>query len=133
MLLSLLPLGGLKENEDLRARAQEAAGLPRVLQQSRTVRPHPSRGGSPGYDVAFRLSEIGRYQRGEATTASRTSIHRWMDNLIPRRPSGNKASDNLVGMDMFLLTLYVTVWPDATADELRIYIYEETGDGSCVR
>ena len=107
--------------EDERALRRRKEGLPRELQQSRTVCPHPSNGGSRGYSVPFRIAEIYRFELGEETTASERSIRRWIGRLIPRRPTGGTEREGLVGVDLFLLVFYLTAWPDADANELIMH------------
>ena len=112
-----------------RANKRAKLGFSREVQQDRTKQaPHPSRGGSKGYDVWFRQEELQRVANGEApTTAHIRSVQRWQNRLIPYQQTGNKARATIVGRDQFYLALFLTAYPDASADEIALFIYNETG------
>jgi hypothetical protein len=58
----------------------------------RRVRPDPSRGGSTGYDVHDRLTQLAAFSRGQPVKACRASLYRWMIRPIPLVATGNRAS-----------------------------------------
>jgi hypothetical protein len=82
---------------DRQAEARANLGLERLLQQPRSneAPPHPSRGGSQGYVVPQRQGELA--DAGLPTRASDRSHRRWRQDIIPRRMTGNKGKDALVG------------------------------------
>jgi hypothetical protein len=41
--------------------------------------------------------------------------------------TGNKASETLVGRDQFLMSLFLIIFPDAEADEIALFIYNNGG------
>jgi len=111
-----------------RAEKRRRQGFSRELQQDRTKEaPHPSRGGSKGYEPWFRREEIQRAANGDPTTASGRSINRWKVEVTPRQQTGNKSCSVLVGRDQFYLCLFLTAYPDASADEAALFIYNNTG------
>ncbi|KAJ1403329.1 hypothetical protein B484DRAFT_457564 [Ochromonadaceae sp. CCMP2298] len=88
----------------------------------RTVAPHPSRGGSTGYDVAFRLDQVQRYLNDDLITASESSVRRWMIRIVPLLSTGNKAQVQLSGEYLHLLVFHRGVYPRATAHEVIAFI-----------
>lgn len=112
---------------DTRARARRNVGAPRELGQTRARLPHPSRGGSRGYPVWFRQQQLALHAQGLPTTASGASINRWQTRLEPHRMTGNKQSEALVGLDQFILCIYITTFPEAEADEIAAFIYSNGG------
>ncbi len=67
---------------DLQAHARAQLGLSRELEQARRVKPHPSHGGSGGYDVWFREEQLARAQAGEDVDVSVSSLRRWGERLF---------------------------------------------------
>ena len=47
---------------------------------------------------------------------------RWADRLEPLRQTGNRERATIVGVDLLSLVTYITDWPDATLDEMAIFI-----------
>lgn len=91
--------GGVVNPEDQRARAQ--------------CKPQPRSGtagcanGSTRYSVREREDEIAAFLNGDPIKASVASIYRWMDELYPRRMTGNKQKEKLVGSGQMLLVMYM--------------------------
>jgi hypothetical protein len=116
--------------EDDRARARRDLGLSRELQQERTSLSDPARGGCRGYPVWFRMEELAKWQAGEETRASVSSLVRWQDeHLNPYRMAGGSDRDNLIGWDQFLLVVFLFIYPEAQEDEIAMFIYEN-GEGN---
>ncbi len=46
--------------------------------------------------------------------------------------TGNRERTTIVGVDLLSLVTYITAWPgpDATLDEMAVFIYNEGGGGS---
>lgn len=113
---------------------RRSLGLPRVEGEARNVRPHPSRGGSQGYDVPHRMHILQLHDNGfrnilgepRLLVASESSIYRWNRRLIPSEKNGNKLRLKIHGFDLFLLLFYRTVWPKSNADEVRCFIFQHS-------
>ena len=103
-------------------RERRSYGLPRTLQITRTALPHPSVGGSRGYSVPMREDQIWSSQHGFPTRASHRSIRRWHNRLHPYLATGNKAKNEIVGLEQYLMILFLLAWPDARLDEIIAFI-----------
>ena len=70
--------------------------------------PHPSVGGSRGYEIPFRQMVVEAYRAGNpAPEGMRTSVWRWMQNgIVPLRMTGNKPSSALSGQYLLLLVMF---------------------------
>ena len=110
---------------------------PRDISLPRPIYSHPSRGGSRGYNVARRahilqLNHVELRNDPDAGVnlvgASDSSIYRWTRRLNPLEMNGNKLAMKIAGFDQFLLLFYRTVYPKATADEVRCFIFEYSYD-----
>jgi hypothetical protein len=84
-------------DKDAQAKARSDGGSSsRALQQVADVpapgteKPHPSKGGSTGYDVSFRENQIERFRNGQPIQVSVGSIYRWMNRINPLPATGNK-------------------------------------------
>ena len=104
------------------------AGLYRRLGISRTPKPHPRIGGSRGYSVEMRQSEIWSQDHGIPTVASRRSIQRWNQRLHPYLMTGNGEREVIVGMEQYHLVLFLMAWPEARLDKIIAYV-ANTGTG----
>ena len=98
------------------------AGLFRRLGITRTPKPHPRMGGTRGYPVEMRESELWSHGHGLPLVASRRSIQRWNRRLHPYLMTGNRDRNVIVGLDQFNLVLFLLAWPDARLDEIIAYI-----------
>ena len=123
-----MPGLGATDPADLEAQARAELGFSRQLEQTRRVAPSPRFGGSGGYPVWFREIQLQRFNAGEAIDVSLASIYRWGDRLEPFRQTGNTERKTIVGADLLSLVTYITAWPDATLDEMAVFIYNEGGD-----
>ena len=112
---------------DKEADVRREVGLSRVTGTTRAVIPHPSVGGTRGYPVWHRLQDLERAAEGLPTDASPSSHWRWTRRLLPYKMTGNHSSQTLVGADQLLMALCLSIWPDATADEIATFIYNEGG------
>jgi hypothetical protein len=117
----------MSDGVQARAEARSAIGLSRELQQNREDRPHPSRGGTRGYSVPWRLAQLRDHDNGLPTTASEASITRWAKRLVPYQMTGNKERDNLQGEDQWCMVVYLVAYPESYGDEVATFIYNETG------
>ena len=98
------------------------AGLFRRLGITRTPKPHPRVGGTRGYPVEMRESELWSHDHGLPLVASRRSVQRWNRRLHPYLMTGNRDRNVIVGLDQFNLVLFLLAWPDARLDEIIAYI-----------
>jgi hypothetical protein len=117
-----------KDPANARAEARSKQGLSRELQQNRTDLPaDPSKGGSRGYPVWARQDDLQQLQTGLPTRASASSLRRWTNHITPYQQTGNKARQNLTG-DQLLMSIFLFAWPEAEADEVATYIYNNSGN-----
>ena len=122
-----MPGLGATDPADLEAQARAELGFSRRLEQPRRISPYPGFGGSGGYPVWYREQQLQRFNAGEAIDVSRRSIYRWADHLGPFRQTGNRERTTIVGVDLLSLVTYITAWPDATLDEMAVFIYNKGG------
>ena len=59
--------------------------------------------------------------------ASQRSIDQWTQRFEPYRMTGNRSQGKLVGVDLLLLSIFITVHPSATSDQMATFIYNESG------
>ena len=112
---------------DARAASRACLGLTRELHQDRATLIRPAVGGSRGYPVWFRTKELARHESGENCTVSIASIHRWQYRVVPYRMTGNSYRNQVVGMDLLLMSLYLVAYPDVTHDQMAAFIYNQGG------
>jgi hypothetical protein len=120
-----MPGAGATDNADLQAHARAQLGLSRQLEQTRRVAPHPCLGGG-GYNAWFREEQLAKAQAGEVVDVSE-SLRRWRECLHPYRQTGNKAREQVGGVDMINLVTFLRAWPEATLDEMAVFLYNEGG------
>ena len=75
----------------------------------------------------FREEQLARAQAGEDVDVSVSSLRRWGQRLHPYRQTGNKAREQVVGVDLINLVTFLRAWPEATLDEMAVFIYNEGG------
>jgi len=114
--------------EDQRAQTRSDLGLTRERQVARMFSQPPSRAGSRGYETNWRQTQIAAFLKNEPFEASIASIYRWMDRVVPHRMTGNKEKAKLVGWDQMLLVIFLFAYPDALADEIATFIWNESGE-----
>ncbi len=105
------------QREDDAARWRRNNGVERVDGVLRDTRflPHPSVGGSRGYDIPFRQMIVDAFQAvNPAPEGMRSSVWRWRQNGVnPKRMTGNKPVSSLSGQYLLLLVLFKLIWPQA--------------------
>ena len=117
-----------------RATIRSRAGLSRELEMPRDDnRPHPSRGGSPGYDLWLRhycLDQIGNYgmEVVEDLPCCRRTIYNWINRIHPFRSTGNQERTAIVGRDLLFLSIGLFAYPTSSEDELAAFIANQGGD-----
>ena len=113
---------------DLIAQARREMGLSRQLEQPRLrLPPDPSRGGSTVYEEWFRERQIEKWENDEPIDVSESSLKRWRKRLVRYRPTGNHPRTQIIGHDMINLVTFLVGYPDATADEVIIFLYNQGG------
>ena len=55
------------------------------------------------------------------------SVWRWVRRLVPYHMAGNGEKTELVGADLILLGVISIVYPQASQDEMALYIYSKGG------
>jgi len=119
----------LDKHQQDQAEARSRLGLTRCLEESREVEnKHPSRGGSQGYNFAWRMAQLRANEFGEAVSANPRTIRRWKLRPVALRKTGNKQRAGLVGRSLFFLVVFLQAYPDAMADEVAAYVYNNTGE-----
>jgi hypothetical protein len=106
-------------------------GITRVDRVPRDTQflPHPSNGGTRGYDIPFRKFILEKYQAGLPIPASLTrSVRRWASRIVPRRMTRNKPRSELSGKYLFLLILFKMIWPHSSYYECIAFIANESDD-----
>ena len=122
-----MPSLGATDPADLQAQARAELGFSRQLEQPRRTSPHPRSAGSGGYPQWFREQQLQRFHAGEAIDVSLSSIYRWAIRIEPYRQTGNAERTQIRGVDLLNLVIYITAWPDATLDEMAVFMYNEGG------
>ena len=99
----------------------------RLSHQLRNINPPPQQRGSRGYDFHYRVDEVNRKRRGDAVTASDRTLRCWQnERILPYAMNGNHAYHKIRGHDLFLLMLFRLVYPKASADEVRCFLYKKS-------
>ena len=75
------------------------------------------------------MEELAKWQAGEETTASVSSLVRWNQRLIPYRMTDGYNKDNLIGWHQFLVVVFPFIYPEAQEDEIARFIFEN-GEGN---
>ena len=102
--------------------------MERVLRDTHFL-PHPSIGGSRGYNIPFHQMMVEAYQAGNpAPKGMLKSIQRWVNRPIPYRMTGNKAVSGLSGQYLLLLVMFKLIWPQSTYCECIAFIANESDD-----
>ena len=97
-------------------------GCYRTLGIERMERPHPSIGGTHGYDVVFGHSEIATWEASLQIVAHERSIRRWRNHLHPYLMNGNDQSEKIVGLDQYHMCVFQLAWPEARINEIIAFI-----------
>jgi hypothetical protein len=107
-----MPDPGATDPADLQVPARDQLDLTRQLEQTHRKTPHPCRRGR-GYDTWFRQEQLAKVAAGKAVDVSKASILRWREHLHPYCPTGNKAREQVVGIDLINLVTFLKAWPEA--------------------
>ena len=118
-----------------RAHARSARGLERELHQARTQNPpHPRFGGTRGYPIWERSRSLHsfheHYNYGLAANVvgcHPSSVRRWENRLIPYRMTGGIQKSSITDADQLLLSICIFIYPDASSDEICIFIIANGG------
>ena len=72
------------------AKKRKQMGLPKLEKVPRGLTPHPSRGGSKGYDIHLRQAQVDLFNIGaeNGIIASSASIYRWKNRIEPYKTTG---------------------------------------------
>jgi hypothetical protein len=121
-----MPGAGATDPANLQAHACTQLGLSRQLEQTRRVTQHPCLGGR-GYDAWFCEEQLAKAQAGKIVDVSKSSLCRWRERLHPYRQMGNKAREQVLGVDMINLVTFLRAWPEATLDKMAVFLYNKGG------
>ena len=120
-----MPALGAMDPANLQAQARAELFFSWQLEQPRRTSPHPVLGGSGGYARWFREEQLQKFHAGEAIEVLLSSIYRWAIRLEPYRQTGNAERTQIRGADLLNIVTYITTWPDATLDEMVVFVYNE--------
>jgi hypothetical protein len=121
-----MPDPGATDPADLQAHACAQLGLTWQLEQIRRKMPHPRRGGR-GYNTWFRQVQLAKVAAGKDVDVSMSSLCCWRERLDPYCLMGNKAMDQVMGVDLINLVTFLKVWPKAHLNEMAIFINNKGG------
>jgi transposase len=128
-----MPVTNSEANQ--RAKARSEGGLTRELAVARDNHaPNPARGGTGGYPLYLRIQileraeVVGIREAAEHFNVAVSSLYRWIRRIHPYRMTGGKEREGLVGRDLLLLSIGLTIYPDFKADELASFIVENGGE-----
>ncbi len=122
-----MPALGATDTADLQAQACAELGFSRQLKQHRRTSPHPTLGGSGGYVQWFREEQLQKFHAREAIDFAVSSINHCAIRLEPYCQTGNAEWTQIRGADLLNLVTYITAWPNATLDEMAVFMYNEGG------
>ena len=119
----------------IRARSRSERGLSRELTQNRTLNPPmPSRGGTRGFPVCQRLwaldnlADHGDYElAADRVGCHPISVRRWERRVVPYRMTGGVARTGLTGADQLLLSICLYIYPNASSDQLCVFLIANGG------
>jgi hypothetical protein len=101
-----MPDTGATDPTNLQVHASAWLGLSQQLEQTRRVMPHPRRCGG-GYNVWFREEQLANLQAREDVNVSEQSLCRWRECLHLFRQTGNKAREQIVGINLLNLATFL--------------------------
>ena len=117
------------QREDDAAEWRQRKGVARVEGVLRDTQflPHPSHGGSRGYDIPLHQMMVVAYQAGNpAPLGMLWSVQCWRSRLFSYRMTGNKASSKLSGQYLLLLGMFKLIWLQSNYFECIAFIANET-------
>ena len=50
------------------------------------------------------------------------TVRRWENRIVPYRMTGGRQKDKLTGADKLLLSICVFIYPDASSDDIFIFV-----------
>ncbi len=108
------------------ARQQARELRPIAPNIARRIGPHPSKGGSQGYNIHQRIDAI-RYRIMEyPTVPSRMSVIRWTKNGVALKLKKGGPKKKFSGRHLMMITLFLMAYPDATLEEMRSFLHNNT-------
>ena len=122
-----MPGSGATDPEDNLAKGRRELGLSRQLQVTRRDPPHPGIGGSTGYSEWYRVQQLQARQNGQPVSVSEQSLSRWRRKIHCQRQAGNSDRNQLVGVEMINLAVFIIAHPQSTVDEMAVHIYNKEG------
>jgi hypothetical protein len=103
-------------------------GLSCKLAQTYCVRPHPSYGGSSRHPYWVREEQLQKWNEGEETKVSQSTLYRWSLRPLPHHKTGICARTQIIGTDLINLIIFIYAHPDAQIDDMVVYLYNKGGE-----
>jgi hypothetical protein len=119
------------QREDDAKKWQQRNGIARAERVPRNTQflPHPSNGGSRGYDISFCQMMVGAYQAGKPTpNGMLRSIEHWTNRKISFWMTGHKQISALMGQYLLLLVVFKLSRPQATYIECIAFIANKSNN-----
>ena len=116
----------MDDKANARAYSRSRLGLTHELQVQRTdLPPDPSRGGTRGYPVWFRMrvlataAMIGNEAAAQQWGCCERSVYNWLYRLEPYRMTGGVEKSAITGFDQMLLAIGLWIYPNATCRTIK--------------
>ena len=75
------------------------------------------------------FATYGSYRRAALSVGcSILSIRRWEQRIMPYRMAGGREREQLIGADQLLLSICLYIYPEASSDEIAVFIHSNGGD-----
>ena len=121
---------------NIRAHARSARGLERELTQTRTQNPpHPRFGGTRWYPLWQRAKTIRVFKwsldynfAAGIIGCHLVSVRRWEYRPILHRMTGGIPNKQITDADQLLLSICIFIYPDASSDDICIFIIANGGE-----
>ena len=116
-----------------RCRERSRLGLDREQNLLRTNHLVDATSGSRGVSIHKRVKVVQYAHTYTVASAARkfdvhaSTIYRWIDRIDPLQMTGNKSRYVLTGLDQFLLSMGIYLYPRASTDELATFIFVNGG------
>jgi hypothetical protein len=75
----------------------------------------------------FHQEQLAKAPAGKDANVSVASLGCWRECIDLYHTTGNKAREQVVGVDLINLVTFLKAWPEAHLDEMAIFIYNKGG------
>jgi len=131
-------MGHLNDHDPANTRAitHSQLGMGCETQRFRTGHySNPARGGRHGYTLWLRTKAVnlldtqGSYCfAAHSAGCSISSVRRWERRILPFRIPGGRQRKSLTGADQLLLVICIFIFPEASLEEVVLFIHSNGGD-----